>query len=71
METQRWTVSELTRYLREQFESDPRLQDTEVEGEVSDFRIPGSGHAYFTLKDADATLQCVMWRSQLLAHRGD
>ena len=71
METQRWTVSELTRYLRERFESDPRLQDTEVEGEVSDFRIPGSGHAYFTLKDADATLQCVMWRSQLLAHRGD
>jgi len=71
METQRWTVSELTRYLREQFESDPRLQDTEVEGEVADFRIPGSGHAYFTLKDADATLQCVMWRSQLLAHRGD
>lgn len=43
METQRWTVSELTRYLREQFESDPRLQDTEVEGEVSDFRIPGPG----------------------------
>ena len=64
---QRWTVSELTRYLREQFESDPRLQDTEV-GEVSD-RIPGSGHAYFTLKDAD-TLQCDV-AQPTARHRGD
>jgi len=65
MEQKRWTVSELTRYVRQIFEADYRLQDVEVEGEISDFRLPGSGHAYFTLKDADAQLRCVMWRSDL------
>jgi exodeoxyribonuclease VII large subunit len=65
MEQKRWTVSELTRYLRQLFEKDYRLQDVEVEGEISDFRVPGSGHAYFTLKDADSQLRCVMWRSDL------
>ncbi len=64
---QRWTVTALTRYVREMFEKDYRLQDVEVEGEVSDFRIPGSGHAYFTLKDAGAQLRCVMWRSEVEA----
>jgi exodeoxyribonuclease VII large subunit len=62
MTIKRWTVTELTRYLRQLFEMDYRLQDLEVEGEVSNFRIP-RGHAYFTLKDADAQLRCVMWRS--------
>lgn len=65
--TGRWTVSELTRYVRQLFEMDYRLQDVEVEGEVSDFRVPGSGHAYFTLKDAGAQLKCVMWRSEVQA----
>jgi exodeoxyribonuclease VII large subunit len=46
-------------------ELDYRLQDLELVGEVSDFRVPGSGHAYFTLKDADAQIRCVMWRSAL------
>lgn len=65
----RWTVSELTRYIRSLIDADYRLQDLEVEGEVSDFRIPGSGHAYFTLKDAEAQLRCVMWRDALQRQR--
>jgi exodeoxyribonuclease VII large subunit len=69
MERKRWTVGEITRYVRQMFETDIRLQDVEVEGEVSDFRIPSSGHAYFTLKDADASLACVMWRSDVQAQR--
>ncbi len=67
MTIQRWSVSELTRYLRQLFDTDYRLQDLEVEGEVSNFRMPGSGHAYFTLKDAQAQLRCVMWRSDVQA----
>lgn len=65
IERKRWTVGELTRYVRQLFETDYRLQDVEVEGEVSDIRMPGSGHAYFTLKDAEAQLRCVMWRSDV------
>jgi exodeoxyribonuclease VII large subunit len=58
-----WTVSELTRYVRELFEIDYRLQDLEVTGEISNFVRARSGHLYFTLKDDAAQLKCVMWRS--------
>ncbi len=57
------SVTELTRYLRELLESDHTLQDLWVQGEVSNFSRPGSGHFYFTLKDREAALRCVMWRS--------
>ena len=65
VEQKRWTVADLSRYIRQMFETDYRLQDIEVEGEVSNWRAPGSGHAYFTLKDAEAQLKCVMWRSDV------
>jgi len=58
-----WTVSTLTRYVRDALESDPQLQDVWVEGEISNASRPASGHVYFTLKDAGASLRCVMWRS--------
>ena len=58
-----WTVTDLTRYLRDLFESDELLQDVWVQGEVSNFSRPASGHLYFTLKDSSASLRCVMWRN--------
>jgi len=58
-----WTVSELTHYIRDLFEVDYRLKDVEVSGEISNFTEARSGHLYFTLKDAQAQLKCVMWRS--------
>jgi len=58
-----WSVNELTRYIRELFEIDFRLQDVEVMGEISNFVQARSGHLYFTLKDEEAQLKCVMWRS--------
>ncbi|PIE80992.1 MAG: exodeoxyribonuclease VII large subunit [Chloroflexi bacterium] len=60
---QTWTVTDLTAYIRELFEIDYRLQDVEVNGEISNFTQARSGHLYFTLKDAGAQLKCVMWRS--------
>ncbi len=59
----RWTVTDLTRYLRHLLESDDSLQGLWVQGEVSNLSRPSSGHVYFTLKDAGAQLRCVMWRS--------
>ena len=58
-----WSVSDLTRYIRDLFEMDYRLQEVQVEGEISNFVRARSGHLYFTLKDKDAQLKCVMWRS--------
>jgi exodeoxyribonuclease VII large subunit len=61
--TVQWTVSSLTRYIREALESEVQLQDVWVRGEVSNLSRPPSGHLYFTLKDAGASLRCVVWRS--------
>jgi exodeoxyribonuclease VII large subunit len=57
------TVGDLTRYIREMFEVDYRLQDIWVEGEVSGVTRHASGHVYFTLKDAAAQIACVMWKT--------
>jgi len=58
-----WSVTEITQYLRELFAEDQQLQDVWVQGEISNFSRPSSGHLYFTLKDAGCALRCVMWRT--------
>lgn len=61
-EPQTWSVADITRYIRETLESDYRLRDLLIAGEVSNLSRPTSGHLYFTLKDGEASLRCVMWR---------
>jgi exodeoxyribonuclease VII large subunit len=56
------TVSQLTFHIRRQLEDDPTLQDVWVEGEISNLSRPASGHIYFTLKDKNAALKCMMWK---------
>ena len=62
-------VSELTRYLRQMMESDEILRDIWVSGEISNFIRPSSGHIYFTLKDENAALKCVIWKANALRLR--
>ncbi len=57
------SVSDITGYLRQLLESDEILRDVWVHGEISTLSRPSSGHIYFTLKDAAATLRCVVWRT--------
>ncbi|MBM4424517.1 MAG: exodeoxyribonuclease VII large subunit [Chloroflexi bacterium] len=59
-----WTVSGLNRYIRGALETDYRLKDLVVEGELSNVSRPASGHLYFTLKDSAASIRCVMWKGQ-------
>jgi exodeoxyribonuclease VII large subunit len=59
-----WTVSEVNSYLKGLMEADSNLRDLWVEGEVSNLSRPASGHLYFTLKDQNAQLRCVMWKNQ-------
>ena len=59
-----WTVTRLTAHLRQVIESDPQLQDVWVRGELSNVSRPASGHLYFTLKDAGASLRGVMWKAE-------
>jgi exodeoxyribonuclease VII large subunit len=69
-ETPRLTVTEFTRRVRRLLEGDPALADVWVQGEISNFSRPASGHLYFTLKDAGASLRCVMWKGDAFRVRG-
>lgn len=57
------TVSQLTKYLKLKFDRDPYLQTVYLTGELSNFRLR-SGHQYFSLKDDQAVIDAVMFRSQ-------
>jgi exodeoxyribonuclease VII large subunit len=61
--TETYTVWELTTYIRDLLDLDPRLQAVWVEGEVSNLTRASSGHWYFTLKDDRSELRCVMWKA--------
>ena len=56
------SVSELTRRLQEVLEE--RFPAVWVEGEISNYRLYGSGHAYFTLKDAESQIRAVLFRNR-------
>jgi len=58
-----FSVREVTAYIKRLFDRDEVLQDVIVRGEVSNFRAHRSGHLYFTLKDEEAALECVCFRS--------
>lgn len=57
-----WTVHELIAAVRTQLERE--YTDAWIEGEISNFRAPDSGHLYFTLKDEAAQIRVVMFRTQ-------
>lgn len=59
-----WTVSRLNREVRLLVETG--LPALWIEGEVSNLARPGSGHLYFSLKDAGAQVRCALWRSAAL-----
>ena len=57
-----YTVSEINALARDLLESS--FFDVWIKGEVSNLRSPGSGHLYFTLKDASSQIAAVLFRSQ-------
>ncbi len=55
-------VAVLTAYIRELFDADAFLADVWVEGEVAETFVSRSGHVYFTLRDTECQLKCVLFR---------
>lgn len=65
----RFTVSQFTLRVRRLLEDNLELQDVWVEGEISNLARPASGHIYFTLKDKNSSLRCVMWKADAMRTR--
>ena len=60
------SVSELNEYVRRLLAGDALLRNVEVTGEISGYKHHISGHRYFSLKDAGARVQCVMFRQNAI-----
>ena len=62
MESKLLTVTEVTARVKSLLQDDPILSDLKVEGEISNFHHHRSGHMYFSLKEDDSKLNCVMFQ---------
>ena len=62
MERSALSVTELNTYVKNLVDGDELLMDVCVRGELSNYKIYPSGHHYFTLKDAESSLRCVMFK---------
>ncbi|HCJ57925.1 MAG TPA: exodeoxyribonuclease VII large subunit [Clostridiaceae bacterium] len=58
-----FTVTEVNLYLRQLLERDLLLSHIYVKGEISNLKIHSSGHVYFSLKDRESRIKCVMFKS--------
>ena len=63
MERETLSVTELNLRIKGILDMDPILGDLCVRGELSNYKIYPSGHHYFTLKDSESSLRCVMFKS--------
>lgn len=59
------TVSNVNNYIKSLIAYDSNLSGIYVSGEISNFKIYNSGHAYFSLKDSGGLLKCVMFASKV------
>lgn len=57
-----YEVSQINEYLKCRFEEDPFLSELLIRGELSNYKLYPSGHHYFSLKDADGSMRCVMFK---------
>ena len=62
MERQVFTVTQVNQYMKQVVDSVPLLNGLLIRGELSNYKVYPSGHHYFTLKDGESALRCVMFR---------
>ncbi|WP_353485775.1 exodeoxyribonuclease VII large subunit [Apilactobacillus xinyiensis] len=63
MDNEYLTVTALTQYLKKKFDFDPFLGKIYLTGEISNYRYRGNGHQYFSIKDDNAKISAVMFKS--------
>ena len=57
------TVTDLNRYMKEKVAKDEYLNNVLVKGEISNFKHHYTGHMYFTLKDENSLIKCIMFKT--------
>ncbi len=69
MERPVYSVSEVNGLIKNAIDGVPELSGVYIRGELSNYKIYPSGHHYFTLKDAESSLRCVMFKSSAVRLR--
>ncbi len=69
MEQRIYSVSEVNQLIKSMLDSEPWLGEIFLRGEISNYKLYPSGHHYFTLKDAEGAIRCVMFKGQALRLR--
>ena len=57
-----FSVSDINKYVKMIFDSDMLLNNVSIRGEITNFKAHYTGHLYFTLKDENSTIKCVMFK---------
>ena len=57
------TVTDLNKYIKGRIDNDEMLNNVLVKGEISNFKNHYTGHMYFTLKDENSLIKCVMFKT--------
>ena len=57
-----YSVSDVNKYIKMIFDSDTLLSNISIRGEITNFKAHYTGHYYFTLKDENSTIKCVMFK---------
>lgn len=57
------SVSELNKYIKEKIANDEMLNNVLIKGEISNFKNHYTGHLYFTLKDDNSLIKCIMFKT--------
>jgi exodeoxyribonuclease VII large subunit len=63
VEYQAITVTDLNKYIKEKIAGDENLANVLVKGEISNFKLHYTGHMYFTLKDENSLIKCIMFKT--------
>lgn len=62
MEIEPITITDLNKYIKDKVANDEFLQNVYVKGEISNFKNHYTGHLYFTLKDENSLIKCIMFK---------
>lgn len=64
-----YSITQINEYIQGRMNEDPQLSQVAVRGEISNYKLYPSGHHYFTLKDEQSALKCVMFKGNAVSLR--